>query len=92
MRRFAFFWCAAILAGCAKSKDRPAEEATARTAVEAAAVPATSATISLGDVAGKWKMRATDEADGTVVEAVPVHAVQHHSRYALSQGMKNSSG
>jgi hypothetical protein len=30
---------------------------------------ATSATISLADVAGKWKIRATDEADGTVIES-----------------------
>jgi hypothetical protein len=29
----------------------------------------TPATISLADVAGKWKLRATDEVDGTVIES-----------------------
>jgi len=32
------------------------------------AAPATPATISLADLAGKWKMRSTDESGGNVVE------------------------
>ena len=34
----------------------------------APATPTAAATISLADVAGKWKVRATDEAGGNVVE------------------------
>jgi hypothetical protein len=69
MRRFAFFWCAAVLAGCTKSEDRSADDRTAMDTAAAPETPAPSATISLADVAGKWKVRATDEADGTVVES-----------------------
>jgi hypothetical protein len=61
MRRFAFFWCAAILAGCAKSKDRPAEEATARTAVEAAAVRA--------DDGGPEQHAAPVQGDNTILRS-----------------------
>lgn len=64
-----FLCCAAVLAGCATSKDRVAEEGTARDTVAAApATPVATATISLADVAGKWKMRAMDESGGNVVE------------------------
>jgi hypothetical protein len=64
MRRFALFCCAAVLVGCAKSEEQPARDTTA-------AAPATPepATISLADVAGKWKVRTTDEAGGNVVES-----------------------
>ena len=69
MRRFAVFCCAAILAGCTKSEDRAADDRTAMdTAAGAPETPAASATISLADVAGKWKVRSTDEAGGNVVE------------------------
>jgi hypothetical protein len=69
MRSFALFCCAAVLAGCAKSENRAAENRTAMdTAAAAPATPTTSATISLADVAGKWKVRSTDEAGGNVVE------------------------
>ncbi len=55
-----------ILVGCTKSEDRAAEDQTAMDTTPAA--PAASPTISLADVAGKWKMRSTDEAGGTPVE------------------------
>jgi hypothetical protein len=67
MRTFAFLCCAAVLAGCTKSQDRAVEEGAARDTSTAVATPAT-ATISLADVAGKWKIRSTDEAGGNVVE------------------------
>ena len=68
MRRFAIC-CAAILAGCTKAEDRAADDRTAMDTVAAAPeMPAASATISLADVAGKWKVRTTDEAGGNVVE------------------------
>ncbi len=66
MRRFAFLCSVAILAGCAKTEDRAAADGTAMDTAPAPA-PATP-TISLADVAGKWKVRSTDEAGGTPVE------------------------
>jgi hypothetical protein len=69
MRRFAFFCCVAVLAGCTKSEDRAAADQNAMDTVAAAPeTPAASATISLADVAGKWKVRSTDEAGGTPAE------------------------
>ena len=69
MRHFAVLCCAAILVGCARSEDRAADDRGAMdTAAAAPETPAASATISLPDVAGKWKVRSTDEAGGNVVE------------------------
>ena len=68
MRTFAVLCCAAVLAGCTKSQDRAVEEGTARDTA-ALETPAASATISLADVAGKWKLRTTDEDGGNAVEA-----------------------
>jgi hypothetical protein len=68
MRGFALFCCAALLTGCGKSENQTADD---RAAMDTAAVaPATPAAppISLADVAGKWKIRTTDEAGGTPVE------------------------
>jgi hypothetical protein len=70
MRRFAFFCCAAILAGCTKSEDRAADDRTAMdTAAAAPETPAASTTISLADVAGKWKVRTMDDDGGNVLES-----------------------
>ena len=69
MPRFAFLCCAAVLVGCTKSEDRAADDQTAMdTAAAAPETPAPSATISLADVAGKWKVRSTDEDGGNVLE------------------------
>ena len=65
MRRFTLFCCAAVLVGCSKSEDQPAGDTTAA----ASATPEAPATISLADIAGKWKVRTTDEAGGNVVES-----------------------
>jgi hypothetical protein len=65
MRRFAFFYCAAILVGCGKSEVQPPRDTTA----VAPAAPQSRAGISLTDVAGKWRLRTTDEAGGNVVES-----------------------
>jgi hypothetical protein len=67
MQRLAFFCCTAVLAGCGRPADRTAGEQAAMDTA-APATPATSATISLADVAGKWKLRSTDEAGGNPVE------------------------
>ena len=70
MRRFALFCCAAHLGACAKSEKQTADDQTAMdTAAAAPATPAAAPAISLADVAGKWKIRTTDEAGGNVVEA-----------------------
>jgi len=69
MPRFAFLFSMAVLVGCAKSEDRAADDRTAMDTVAAAPeTPAASATISLADVAGRWKVRSTDQAGGNVVE------------------------
>lgn len=68
MRGFTCLCCAAILAGCGKSENPPAEDRTAMDSAPAAPAPEASATISLADVAGKWKLRSTDSAGGTPVE------------------------
>jgi hypothetical protein len=69
MRGLTLLCCAAVLAGCTRSQDRAVEEGTARDTVAAEpGTTAASATISLADVAGKWKIRSTDEAGGNVVE------------------------
>jgi hypothetical protein len=68
MRLIAFLCCAAVLTGCTKPQDRAVEEGTARDTGVAAETPAAAATISLNDVAGKWKVRSTDEAGKNPVE------------------------
>jgi hypothetical protein len=65
MGRFIVFCCAGILLGCGKSEVKPARDTTA----VAPATPQTRATISLADIAGKWRLRTTDEAGGNVVES-----------------------
>ncbi len=70
MPRFAFFCFTAVLASCTKSEDRAADDQTAMDTVAAAPeTPAASTTISLADVAGKWKVRTMDEDGGNVVES-----------------------
>jgi hypothetical protein len=75
MRCFPLICAAAILAGCGKPASRaPDEHAAMDTSAQAGpaaqAAPAPEATISLADIAGKWKMRTTDESGGHPVEAV----------------------
>jgi hypothetical protein len=62
MRCLAFFSSVAVLTGCA----RP-EQGTPKGTEESAAVQPATASISLAEVAGKWKVRSTDEAGGNVV-------------------------
>jgi hypothetical protein len=65
MCRFPLFCCAALIVGCGKSEVQRASDTTAA----APAPPESRAGISLADVAGKWKLRSTDEAGGNVVES-----------------------
>jgi hypothetical protein len=64
MRHLAVFCCAAILVGCRKSEVQPPRDTTAAMA-PAASPPA----MSLADVAGKWKLRTTDDAGKHAVES-----------------------
>lgn len=69
MRFLAFSCCCTVLlAGCGQERD-VGERAAGDTATAAPAATAEPrATISLADVAGKWKVRSTDEAGGTPAE------------------------
>ena len=74
MRCFPLICATAILAGCGKPARRAADEHAAmdtgaQAGPAAQAAPAPAATISLADIAGKWKTRTTDES-GSLVEAV----------------------
>ena len=75
MHRFPLICAAVILAGCGKPASRTADEhaamdtsAPAEPAAQTATAPA--ATISLADVAGKWKVRTMDESGRHPVETV----------------------
>jgi hypothetical protein len=66
---------AAILAGCGKPASRAADESAAMdtsapAGPAAQAAPAPEATISLADIAGKWKVRTMDESGSHPVETV----------------------
>jgi hypothetical protein len=63
---FLLFCSGAVLAGCARPEDRA--ERTGEIGDTAAAVAETGATISLANLAGKWRIRSTDERGGTPVE------------------------
>ncbi len=65
MRHLAIFCCAAILVGCGKSEVQPPRDTTAM----APAASERPAAMSLADLAGKWKLRTTDEAGGNAVES-----------------------
>ena len=75
MRCFPLICAAAILAGCGKPAGRAPDEhgamdTSAQAGPAAESAPAPEASISLADIAGKWKMRTTDESGGHPVEAV----------------------
>jgi hypothetical protein len=75
MHRFPLICAVAILAGCSRPAGRGADErapmdTSAQAGPATQAAPAPAATVSLADIAGKWKMRTTDESGGHPVEAV----------------------
>jgi hypothetical protein len=84
MRRLALLCCMAVLTGCTRSQDRAVEEgAVTDTVAEAAATPAGSATISLADVSGKWKIRTMNE-DGSEPVDAEVLATADRSGWTLT--------
>src|SRR5687768_7618670 len=73
LRRFTVLFCcctALALVGCAKSDDAPTND-TAAGAVAATEAPAT---ISLGDVAGRWTVRAIPETGDTTAVVSQLNA------------------
>jgi hypothetical protein len=71
MRRIAFLFCAATLAGCTKSETNTTADTTPVAApVPEVAAPA-PAPVSLAQVAGKWDVKVTNEAgDSTLTQYV----------------------
>jgi hypothetical protein len=71
MRHLAVFCCAAVLVGCKKSEVPPPQDTTSAMAPATAAptTPESTATISLTNLAGKWKLRTTDKTGGKAVES-----------------------
>ena len=69
MRPTILFCSLAVLAGCSKPDNREAATAGADTGMSVGAEAATSPTISLSDIAGMWKTRATNESGAVVGEA-----------------------
>ncbi len=64
MRRLGLCCCVALLVGCDKPKEQPADT----TAMSAPAPAPAAASISLADVAGKWTIRTMPEdADTTLI-------------------------
>jgi hypothetical protein len=69
MRYLVSCCCAAVLVGCAKQDQQPAQDTTATAAPAPAAAPTPPPGISLTDVAGKWAMTTKNEAgDSTLVK------------------------
>ena len=66
MRPITFLSCAVVLAGCTKAEDRAVGDAGTRDTVAEAPAPAS---ISLTNVAGKWKIRTADADGGNPVDA-----------------------
>ncbi len=70
IRWFTFSPCfcfAALFIGCARSERQSAQDTTATATDTAAAISAQPAAISLAEVAGKWRVRATNEAGDSLV-------------------------
>ncbi|HEU4587175.1 MAG TPA: hypothetical protein VFS11_00900 [Gemmatimonadales bacterium] len=80
MSRFACCCCAAILVGCGKSEIQPARD----TAAAAPTRPERGAAISPAEIAGKWRLRTTDEAGGNVVES-ELTATADTTRWTLTR-------
>jgi hypothetical protein len=69
MRRLAVFCCTAALVGCKKSEVQPPPDTTAAMAPAAPAASESTPAISLANLAGKWKLRTTDQDGGKAVES-----------------------
>ncbi len=61
MRFLALLCCAAVVAGCSKSEEVPAQDTTA------VITPPAPMPISLSEVAGTWTLRSTAEGSDTVL-------------------------
>lgn len=74
MRRAAILCCAAVLVGCSKAENKPSEEA-------AVALPRP---IALSEVAGKWTVKAMNEARDTTLVTYTLTATADTSGWTIS--------
>jgi hypothetical protein len=79
VRRFAMCCCAVAVVGCSQSKDQPATDEMADTAMAAAPAP-----IALADVAGKWSVRLMPESGDSAVLSYEMVATADTSGWAFN--------
>jgi hypothetical protein len=83
MRRIAFLFCAATLAGCTKSETKTAADTTPVAApVPEVAAPA-PAPVSLAQVAGKWDVKVTNEAGDSALTQYVLTATADKSGWSI---------
>jgi hypothetical protein len=73
MRRVAILCCAAALVGCSKAENKPAEE-----------TPALPTPVSLADVAGKWTVKAMNEARDTTLVTYTLNATADTTGWTIA--------
>jgi hypothetical protein len=85
MRRFALLSCCAAIAlvGCARSDDAAASDTAAGT-VTAGTATAAPQPISLGDVAGRWTVRAVPETGDTTAVISQLNASADTSGWTMT--------
>ncbi|MDQ6886881.1 MAG: hypothetical protein M3068_06255 [Gemmatimonadota bacterium] len=77
MHRVSAIACAALLLGCAKADNHPADTAAP------APAPAPAKTVSLADMAGNWKVRAVPEAGDTTATLYDLTATADSSTWKM---------
>ena len=80
MRGVTSCWIALVLVGCNKPADKPADT----TVGDAPAMEAAPATISLAEVAGTWKVRATVEGNESTVVTYDLVATEDRSGWSIN--------
>jgi len=85
MRRFALLSCCAAIAlvGCARSDDAPASDTAAGT-VAASTTTTAAQPISLGDIAGRWTVRAVPETGDTTAIISQLNASADTSGWTMT--------
>jgi glucose/arabinose dehydrogenase len=83
MRATAFLCCAVLLLACAKAEEKTAADSAATTPAPAAA-PAPAATLSLADLAGKWKQETRREGSDSVLVTSEIVATADPSGWTMT--------